>query len=582
MPRFSPIKESFGGGELSPLLAGRVSSDLYNTSSALLANFVPDTHGGVKRRGGTQFVNPVKTETDTTRIIPFVVSTLDSYVLELGNLYMRFYSDSGQVESSPSVPLEIVTPWNATEIWDLQFAQSNDVMYITHPDFQPRKLTRTGAASFTLGTVTWGATTPVAHWLANADGHADGFPRSVTFFHQRLIFGGTYLKPNTIWMSKTADFENFGTSSPLVDDDAIQYTLASYTNDTIQWLYPARSLMVGTSDNLWALTPNGFVGAASNPPSSEPVNNTGSKFLMPVKIGAQVMFVDSSGRELRNIDRNRTSNAETWITRDLAWQAEHLTYSGIDAIAHTRRPDSVLWAIKGNGELISMTYDPSLEGDAQVGWSQHPMLLASTEVESIAAIPNGETDQLWAVVKRTIDGNTRRYIEFLDPDVFVDSAIGYNNPSTPISIVSGLGHLEGETVSILADGAVHPDRVVNSGQISLQAAAGVIEVGLSYTSTLETQAIAAGNPAGTSMGKTKRWNEAILLLFQSANPRINGVRPPSRSPASLMDSPEPLISGETKSYSLGYDHFGVLTIEQELPLPTHILAIYGNVGVHNG
>lgn len=583
MSRFSPIKEAFNGGELSELLRGRISTDLYNAACDTVENALPDTRGGIKKRGGTQYVNGVKTDADRTRLIPFVVSNVDSYVLELGNLYMRFYSDSGQVESSPSVPLEIATPWSAAEVWDIQFAQSNDVMYMTHPNFQPRKLTRTGAAAFTIGTVTWGATLPVAHWLGNSDGHADGFPRSVAFFHQRLVFGGTILKPNTIWLSKTADFENFGSTSPVVDDDAIEYTLASYTNDTVQWLYPTKSLIIGTSANLWAMTPtNNFVGAATNPPNADPVNGTGSKFLMPIKLHSEILFVDDSGRQLRNIDRNRNSNAEVWDTRDLSWQAEHISFSGIVATAYTKKPDSVVWAIRDDGLLISMTYDPSLEQDSVLGWANHPMIndALDTEVESIASIPNGEQDQLWMIVKRTINGAVHRHVEFMDHNKFMDSGIGYDNPASPISVLSGLGHLEGETVQIVADGAVHPSAVVSGGQVPLNDSYGVVEAGLGYNMKVVTLPLEGGFPAGSAQGKSKRFNQAILRLHQSANPKVNGVRPPSRSPSSPMDAPEPLVTGESETYHEGYDHFAQLTIEQDLPLACHVLAIYGNAGVH--
>lgn len=301
---------------------------------------------------------------------------------------------------------------------------------------------------------------------------------------------------------------------------------------------------------------------------------------MPTYIGSQVLFINRGGRHIRNIDLNRVGGNALYESRNLAWQSEHLTYSGIVAMAYTQSPDSVLWALREDGELISMTYDPSLEDDAVIGWAHHPV--TNMYVESICAIPNGEQDQLWMTVKRTINGSTVRYVEFMDHDKYVDSGIGYNNPGTPISILSGLGHLEGETITILADGAVHPDRVVSGGSVSLQAAAGIIEAGLPYNSKMIPVPLEGGNPAGSAQGKIRRWNKAILRLYQSANPIVNGVRPPSRSPGSPMDAPEPLVTGESKTYHIGYDTYGQLTIEQDLPLACMILAIYGDAAVHGG
>jgi hypothetical protein len=153
MPQVTAIQSNFTAGEISPYLFSRIDLEKYRNGCYTLQNFIAQRYGGIRKRGGTEFINEVKDSSKSVRLVSFVYSVTQAYVLEFGDLYVRFYTNGGILESAPSTPVEVVTPWDEDEIWDLQFAQSADVLYIVHPDFAPRTLSRTSATTFVLATM---------------------------------------------------------------------------------------------------------------------------------------------------------------------------------------------------------------------------------------------------------------------------------------------------------------------------------------------------------------------------------------------------------------------------------------------
>ena len=150
MPRTTLALTSFVSGELGAKLDGRTDFNKYNTGAKTLENFLIHPQGAATRRVGTQFIAEVKNSAAKTRLIPFEFSTIQTYVLEFGNQYMRVYKDKGQVLRSGGSAFEISTPYLTAELFEIKFAQSADVMYICHPNHAARKLSRTGHTSWTL------------------------------------------------------------------------------------------------------------------------------------------------------------------------------------------------------------------------------------------------------------------------------------------------------------------------------------------------------------------------------------------------------------------------------------------------
>ena len=149
MPRTTLALTSFVSGELGAKLDGRTDFAKYSTGAKTLENFLIHPQGSATRRVGTKFIAEVKDSSKKTRLIPFEFSTVQTYILEFGDQYMRVYKDQGQVLSGGSA-FEISTPYLEAELFDLKFAQSADVMYICHPNHDARKLSRTGHTAWTL------------------------------------------------------------------------------------------------------------------------------------------------------------------------------------------------------------------------------------------------------------------------------------------------------------------------------------------------------------------------------------------------------------------------------------------------
>ena len=267
-------------------------------------------------------------------------------------------------------------------------------------------------------------------------------------------------------------------------------------------------------------------------------------------------------------------NEDIYESEDLTFLAEHLTQAGIKETAYQSVPDTILWVVLDDGVLLGMTYDKQRK---IVAWHKHA---TDGTIESIATIPKDNKDQVWVVAKRTIGGATKRFVEFFDPDINVDSGLTYSGSAT--ATISGLTHLEGKTVSILGDNAVYPDATVSSGSITLGSTVSSASIGLKYTSTLQTLPVEDGNPAGTAQGRRKRWNEIYVRLHDSFFPKINSILPPVRHPSTTMGTPEPKTTGDVKIQNIGYDLEGLVTVTQDLPGPTHVLSIFGTLSVNTG
>jgi len=569
MARVHPFQSNFTAGELSPRLEGQIDFKKYFNGCSELTNMIVYPHGGATRRGGMYFVSEVKTSSKEVRLIPFEFNVTQSYVLEVGDQYIRFYKDNGQIQSGGSA-YEISTPFLEAELSELHFAQSADVMYICHSNHAPRKLSRTGHTSWTLTTptFTWAGSSP---WTAG-----NGWPRTVSFYEQRLFFAGTSTYPQTIWGSQTAAYENFDQGTGLADE-SMEYAIATNKVNVIRWLQPSRDLIVGTGGGEFKVgRPQGEPLTPANVMVTQQTTY-GSWTIPPIQIGNAILFTQRARRKIREFSYAYQSDA--YIAPDMTLLAEHITKGYVKDMDYQQEPDSIVWSCTSTGNLLSMTYE---RPEDVVAWAEHKLGGTGVEVESVAVITNTTQDQLWVSVKRTINSVTKRYIEYLDPNINVDSGIT-GTVSTATTSVSGLSHLEGETVKIVINDAVFPDATVASGSISITVPSGwsnvAIQVGLGYTSTLKTMRVEAGSQAGKAQGLRKRWNEVMVRLLDTTGVKINGDQLPFRTSSTPMGSGIGLFTGDKRVTNLGWDRDGIIEIKQEQPLPLTVLGIHGTLTV---
>ena len=568
MAKVWPIQTNFTAGQLSPRLHGRVDVNKYNNGLKTQKNAYSLPHGGVVRRGGFKYVAGVKTNAKKVRLVRFEFSITQAYIIEFGDQYIRFYKDNGQIQSGGSA-VEVATPFLEAELFDLYFAQSADTLYIAHPSHAPRKLTRASDISWTLATLTF-TSAP-----ADFAGGAGDYPRCVTFFEERLYWAGTNNKPQTIWASKSGDFLNMNQGTGL-DDESLAFTLATDDVNVIRWMKASDVLLVGTVGGEFKLHGSGNPVTPSN---VRVVQETkyGSSTVTPVTSGRAVLFNQRATKKIRQMIFDL--NVEGFVAPDLTILAEDITGGGLTHMAYQQEPDSIVWAVREDGVLLGLTY----QRDQQVvAWHQHPVGGTDTEVESVAVIPSadGKSDELWISVKRTINSATVRYIEYLDSTINVDSGLTYSGGAT--STLSGLTHLEGETVQVVGDGAVMSDAVVSSGSISLSESVTSASVGLQYITELVTLPPELPQADGASFGKKKSWNRIILNLYQTLGIAVNGKQLVFRTGGDAMDSAPPTFTGQKDITNLGWKESDTsITVRQEQPISMTLISITGELRVND-
>ena len=589
MPRITLALNSFVSGEFSAKMDGRIDFEKYSSATKTLENFLVSPQGAASRRVGTQHIAEVKDSSKKTRLIPFEFSTTQTYILEFGDQYIRFYKDKGQILSS-GVAYEISSPYLEAELFDIKFAQSADVMYLCHPNHDVRKLSRTGHTSWTLSTVSFtGSPSP---GLSGSDNR----PSCVSFFEQRLVFANTNNNPQSLWFSKAGDYENFTTGTNAAD--AMIYTIASNQVNAIQYLKAVRTLVVGTTGGEFTVSADGT--DASITPTNVTIkrqSSFGSAGVDAIPAGNAILFLQKAKRKIRELAYNFDSDG--YVAPDLTILNESVTASGINQMAYQQEPDSIIWCVRDDGVLAGLTYQ---RAENVTAWHRHIFGGAfgsgNAVCESAASISGTLTeDELWVIVKRTINGATKRYVEcFSDFDFdetdatsfrFLDSHLTYSGSAT--TTLSGLSHLEGQTVSILADGSVHADKTVSSGSITLDRSVTKAVVGLSYDSVLQTMRIEGGAAEGTSQGKTKRISKVVLRLFETVGVKVGPSLTeletiPFRTTSSSMSSPvDTLLAGDKEiEFRDDYNSDGFIVIKQDQPLPCSILAIYPTLVTSDG
>lgn len=406
-----------------------------------------------------------------------------------------------------------------------------------------------------------------------------GFPTAITFHEQRLWLAGSTTKPQTLWGSASGDFNNFSLGPD--DDDAVEYTIASTQVDAIKWIVSHRTLLIGTVGSEFNARGQNGPLTPSNVTMS-PETHYGSSGALPLRIGNATIFITRSGRELREMAYQFESDA--YAAADILLLSSHLTEAGtMVEMDYRADPFPILGIIRSDGTLMTATYERQ---QRVVGWARQ---VTQGNYESIAAIPG----EVWVVVQRTIDGVPKKYLERFGGagtaghygSLFQDSALTYDGVAT--TSFSGLQHLAGETISVLGEGSVYPDTVVQAGgtfEIDGPAVTQA-EFGLPYTSTLTTMRPETPLALGTSQGRKKHWNRVQVRLnnslgFEFETPEGSEKhRMPFRKAGDLMGDPPPLFTGDKRAPNLGYDREGRIKIIQTQPLPITVVGIYGELAV---
>lgn len=614
------LQPSFTGGELAPNLYSRVDTAKYQTALRLAHNSIVHPSGGISNRPGTIYAATAGDSTHPVRLVPFVFSTNQAYMLEFGHEYIRIQTDTGTILNTGGASVyEITTTYQGADLFKLKFAQSGNVLYIAHPGYPTATLTRfadappnwvlaelpfingpfmlansdpgvtltpsissgailtasanvflpghvgalvqlvqpigaqstgecaisgTGVAgtipcggtwrlqttgnwsgtlnvemslnsgpwtliqqfisievggvgsfnvdtfgtadgpfqvrinmvdfvtgtcyanlsadAFTnygigvIGTVTsptvvslstlynapyliYLNSVAVVEWAIGSWCTENGWPSSVCFFDDRLCLGATPTEPDSVWMSGSSDYVNFGVSNPVIDSDSVEEGLPSRQLNAVQNIAVLMDIMALTSSTEWLIAPTNGGSITPTSVGSKMQSSYGSSYVTPVNVGTHLLFVQQMGTVVRNLFLSFQVNG--YDSDDLSIFSNHLlTNYQIVEMAYQQEPDSIVWCVRNDGVLLSFTYHIK---QAVQAWTW-----CDTEgtFESVACIPaaSGGYNEVWFVVNR---GGTR-FIERLsqrdtstDPadQFFVDCGLTYDDPITVTAWSTTLG-----------------------------------------------------------------------------------------------------------------------------------------------
>lgn len=432
------------------------------------------------------------------------------------------------------------------------------------------------------------STDATVRWSEGAWSGVRGYPRAIASYADRLVLASTTYQPLTLWFSATGDYESFDAGTGL-DAESFGYTLGRAEQDPILWVTSQRSrgLVVGTTGNVFEVEPFDQTQGIkpSNPPTISNTLAVPCAAVAPVLADNILMVLQRGGRKVREV--LYSYDADALVAPDVTLFAEHVTEGGVRGLTWSNQPYPILWSWRADGTLLSLVYDRNYQIAA---WSTHT-LGGSGVVQSACVVPGDEEDELWLVVARTIDGTAVRYVEYLcgwdwgedqEDCFFVDSGLTYD--STAATTISGLGHLEGEGLAVLADGAPVDGLTVASGAITLPASASVIQAGLGYTSTLRTVRYDFAGEGGVTWHRRKRITRATVSFYETLGAKFGPsatslVEPDWQGDAGgMLGAGVPaLFTGDQEGTLEGRPQTdaAALTIVQEEPWPMTVRAIVG-------
>lgn len=433
------------------------------------------------------------------------------------------------------------------------------------------------------------------YWQLGAWSDTTGYPKAVCFHQQRLWFANTDEQSQTFWASEIGAFSNFQPDNELykgdVDDStAFTFTLGANKSQAITWLASKGAMLIGTVNGVYSVRGSNNQAVSATSISANKETDIPCDFSEVSETANEVLFIERLGKKVYSL--YYTYEKDGYVAEDLTLLAEHLgNESKITSITYQPIPANAIWATREDGSVLSCTY---IKGQDVTGWSVHNISGTAAVVESITTIPGTTRTEVWLETRRTVNGSQVRHVEVLndifflgskEDSKFLDAMATYDGAAT--TTVSGLTWLEGETVSVLADGSVHPDVVVSSGSITLNYSASVVQVGLNYTSRIRTLSLEGGSVIGTAQSALARISKYAVKFFETIGGKIgfdysNLDVIQFRNASDSMDTSPSLFSGFKKgAFPKGFDDEYKVCVQQDQPLPMTILGIVTTTSVED-
>ena len=600
MAKIYPDVHSFVGGLLTAKLEGRVDYSKYGVGCRDLKNFIVTPTGGIYKRPGLRFV--AKAKANGCRLVPFDFNGTESqsYVLEIGNGYIRFFTRGGQLLHG-NAPLEIDVPALAdVDLSKLRYVQSADVIYFAHPKMQPWRLERLSATSWAYQALSFITNTTSSSgalpWAA------DNYPSLVRIYEDRLVYAATPQQPLNVWMSKLSDFTNFNintqtdqTKEPLAED-AIFMRISGSRVNPIKWILDMEQLVVGTNASEIRIQ-GSDIDAPLTPSTAghKRQSSYGSGDVQAILLGSSAMFVSRTGSNVYTLDYQ--DFGYRFKSAPLNLLCPEATSPSVVEMHSMSEPEPIAWCILSDGTFSGCTY---IRDQQIFAWHKHS---TQGKVKSGAIIPYSEGDQFWMAVER----NGETFIEYLETpfdvysddatySVFMDAMLSGN--TSQAGVINGLTYLAGRTVQVMQNGSYLGEFTVNeSGQVTddrIKASAYVV-AGLRYTAEAQPMRINYPLQNGQGVNFKKRIVSVMLRVLGSIKGRVRAeyeqpipaLNRPGEfgewqdilafSDGAIGGNPPPCLTKNIEvSLSGNFSYDGLIRIQQDLPFPLFITSIaYG-------
>jgi len=402
------------------------------------------------------------------------------------------------------------------------------------------------------------------------------YPSAVGYYEQRRWFAGTNNQPENLWGTQSGTQNNMNYSIPSQANDALRVAIAAQKANFISHLVTLLDMIALTASTEWRIFSDNGSALTPSTISIKAQAQNGASGVQPVIANNLAVYVAAVGGHLRTMSYSWQMNG--YQSDDLSLMSKHLFdgYTIVD-LAYSRSPYPVIWALSSTGVLLGCTYLPDQQVQA---WHQH--VTVNGFVESIATVTETDHDVLYLVVRRVINGATVRYIEYMDTRQWtaqssaycVDCGFTYTSLTGPITTISGITWLEGQTVNVLGDGAVNNQKVVTGGAITLDAAATVVQVGLPMTCQMGLPP-ASFQDQTFGFGHVKNINKIWARIVNSgafkAGPSLAVLNAITLRDNQAPGTPPPLFSGEYQLTIMpDSNQDGMVYVQMSDPLPLEI------------
>jgi hypothetical protein len=458
-------------------------------------------------------------------------------------------------------------PWTDPQLEALQIIAepANNRVLFFHGEVPPHELAYDADSdSWAFAPITFTFTDPLS-----PDWAGPTYPSCAELFQGRLIVAGIKGQMNTVIASQSGSLFNFTRGTNASDG----FMLDISTKGAIRWLQGHRTMLMGTDRGELALVAQGGVLTPSDF-EVRPQSGYGSAEVQPVQVGDAALYVSRDRRRIRMLTFNLQENG--WQSRDLTFTGEHLTGGLIKDIDWLSTGNDQILAVLRSGEIVGWTFNRQEQVIA-------PWRIAFRDdatddfgkVHAVCVLEAGDQDKVWVLVQRVGGVAIEEWLVADDPErCLLD---GYVTKTPAAGVVSGLTHLAGKSVLPIVDGVAGEAQTVTvGGTITVSAAAASVVVGTYPLRSFTTLPREGGQPGGTAAGSKQRVVKLSLRFNDSALPLVNGDRISSdRTPETSMGEVESRVTGDATCRVLGWDEKGVITVEQDRPIRTEVLAVYG-------